>query len=186
MTGSCRYAIRDCSCGVRVALVAVWLSLGLWVLGERSSYDRSRRHADHDADALSSGLIDPRKLSRRRLRRVALGRLRGAASVAAAELVRRDGAKLYVIATGRRRSGRLRAVTVLTRGADPAAGQLLHTLIEARDAVWATGLLPLVGELPSVEGDRLLLELLVAGRLARSRTATQLEPRTGRLRVELG
>jgi HEAT repeats len=168
-----------------VALVAIGLSLGLWVVGERSSYDRARRRADHDADALSSGLIDPRTLSRRRLRRVALGRLRGAASVAAAELVRRDGAKLYVIATGRRRSGRLPALTVLTRGADPAAGELLDTLIEGGDAVWATGLLPLVGELPVVEGDRMLLELLVAGRLPRSRTATQLEPRSGRLRDEL-
>jgi HEAT repeat protein len=74
---------------------------------------------------------------------------------------------------------------VLARGGDPAAGQLVRTLIESRDAVDATGLLRLAGELPSAEADQLLLELLVAGRLARSRTATELEPRTSRLRDQL-
>ena len=170
---------------IAVALGATWLTLGLWLLGERSSYERVRRRTNHDADALSSGSTDPRGLSRRRLRRVALGRLRGAASVAAAELVRRDAAKFYVVATSRRRSARLRALTVLVRGGDPAAAQLVRTLIESRDPVGATGLLRLAGELPTADADQLLLELLVAGRLPRSRTATELEPRTGRLRDQL-
>lgn len=170
---------------IAVALGASWLSLGLWLLGERSSYDRARRRGNRDADALSSSRTDPHALSRRRLERVALGPLRGAASVAAAELVRQDAAKLYVVATGRRRAARLRALTVLARGGDPSAGQLVRTLIEAHDAVDATGLLRLAGELPTADADQLLLELLVAGRLPRSRTATELEPRTRRLRDQL-
>jgi HEAT repeats len=170
---------------ITIALGATWLSLGVWLLAERSSYDHARRRTDPDADALSSSRVDPRAFSRHRLRRVALGPLRGAASVAAAELVRRDSAGLYVVATGRRRSARMRALTVLARGGDPAAGQLVRTLIESRDAVDATGLLRLAGELPTAESDQLLLELLVAGRLSRSRTATELEPRTGRLRDQL-
>jgi hypothetical protein len=170
---------------IAVALGVTWLSLGVWLLGERSSYDRAHRRTSRDADRLSSGRVDPRALSRRRLRRVALGPLRGAASVAAKELVRRDEAGLYVVGTGRRRSTRLRALAVLVRGGDPAAGRLVRTLIDSRDPVSATSLLRLAGELPTAESDPLLLELLVAGRLPRSRTATELEPRTGRLRDKL-
>jgi HEAT repeat protein len=170
---------------IAVALGAIWFSLGAWLLGERSSHDRARRRADRDADALSSGTVNPRALSRRRLRRVALGPLRGAAGVAAAELVRRNRARLLVSAWGGRSSARMRANAVLIRGGDPVAGELLRALIDSCDPVGATSLLPYAGELPAAESDQLLLELLVAGRLSRSRTATELAPRTGRLRGEL-
>jgi hypothetical protein len=61
-----------------IALTAgvVWAMLALWLIGERTLYDAARQQVEHDSDALLGGTVDPRVLSRRRLRRIALGSLR--------------------------------------------------------------------------------------------------------------
>jgi len=80
----------------------------------------------------------------------------------------------------------MHALTLLARGRDVQAARLIRDAIGADDAGGATsGLLRLAGELPSFDADALLLEVLVAGRLSRSRTATELEPRAIRLRERL-
>jgi hypothetical protein len=137
-----------------------------------------------DADALDAG-VDAAILSRRRLRRVALGPARAAAGVAAAELVRRDAGRLRWAAARGRRGPRLRALVVLARGRDAGACEAVRAVFESGAGVATTDLLRLARELAPEDGDRLLLEALVAGRHLRSRTATELEPRTTRLHRDL-
>jgi HEAT repeat protein len=167
------------------ALGLVWAVASAWVLVERTLYDRGTARAERDAEALAAGSLDARSLSRRRLSRVALGPQSGAALVAAAALVHRDGPKLRAAASAGRRAARMHALAVLARGSDTGAGDLIRQAIDADDPEATNGLLRLASELPTVEADELLLEVLTAGRLSRSRTATELEPRTARLRRQL-
>jgi HEAT repeat protein len=170
---------------VASALGATWVVLGVWLLGERSLYDRGRARAELDTEALATRSVEARALSRRRLRRVALGPRSDAMVVAAWELVRRDGPRLRATAAAGPRAARLRALAILARARDASAVGLLRTMTKTAGADSTTGLLRLVAELPAVEADEVLLEVLVDGRLSRSRTATELEPRTPRLRREL-
>ena len=175
----------DLLAAIVAALGSTWVLLGLWLLGERSLHDRARAQADRDTRSLGSRAVEAPALSRARLRRVALGPRSDAAVIAAWELVRRDGPRLRTTATTGSRPSRLRALTVLARGRDAAAAELIRTAAETGKVTSTTGLLRLISELPNVEADGLLLEALIAGRLPRSRIATELEPRTTRLRREL-
>lgn len=167
-----------------IALGAGWALLGAWVLGDRTLFDRARTRAGRDADALTAG-ADAGALSRRRLRQVALGPRSGAAVLAAAELVHRDGPRLRASASSKAPAARMGALAVLARGSDSGAAGLIRDAIDAEDAGATNGLLRLASELPTADADALLLQVLVAGRLSRSRTATELEPRTARLRRPL-
>jgi HEAT repeat protein len=168
------------------ALGALWTLLALWVVADRTRYDRAQVRAATDLEGLTKGVAGAGTLSRRRLRRLALGTEGAAATLAAAELVRRDGPRLHRTAAARSRTARMRALALLARGRDAGAAALIRDAIDADDAGGATtGLLRLVSELPTADADVLLLEVLVAGRLSRSRTATELEPRTVRVRQRL-
>jgi HEAT repeat protein len=74
---------------------------------------------------------------------------------------------------------------VLARGSHADAAELIRETIDVEDPQATTGLLRLASELPTADADALLLEVLISGRLSRSRTATELEPRTKRLRPKL-
>jgi HEAT repeat protein len=167
------------------ALAGIWLLASAWVLVERTLYDNARTRAAGDADAIASGAVDVRTLSRRRLRRVALGPQSAAALAASAELVDRDGPRLRAAASARGRRARMGALAVLARGSDAGAAELIRRAIDADEPDATNGLLRLASELPKVEADELLLEVLVSGALSRSRTATELEPRTARVRRQL-
>jgi hypothetical protein len=179
------------------ALGAVWAALCAWLVGERTLHDRGRDQAARDTEALTRRTVESQQMSRQRLWRVALGPRSDAALVAAWELVRRDAPRLRLTATTGSRAMRLRALAVLARGRDPKAVDLLRSAIEQGDESTSRGLLRLVSELTSrgllrlvselspVDADELLLETLVAGTLSRSRAATELEPRAGRLHREL-
>jgi HEAT repeat protein len=168
------------------ALGALWALLALWVVVDRTRYDLAHARAASDVEGLTQGVAEARTLSSRRLRRLALGTGGAAAVLAAAELVRRDAPRLRRTAAAGSRTDRMRALTLLARGRDARAAALIRDAIDADDAGGAsTGLLRLVSELPTADADVLLVEVLVAGRLSRSRTATELEPRTARLRQRL-
>ena len=168
------------------ALGALWTVLAFWVVADRTGYDLAQARAASDVEGLRTEVTGTGSLSRRRLRRLALGPEGTAAGLAAAELVRRDGPRLLRAAGGRSRTARMHALALLARGRDARAAALIRDAIDARDAGGATtGLLRLASELPSSDADALLLEVLVAGPLPRSRTATELEPRTIRLRQRL-
>jgi HEAT repeat protein len=160
-----------------------WALLVAWLLGERSLHDRAGALAAADAAKLGAGL-DAATLPRRRLTRVALGPSDLAAGVAAAELVRRDPARLRAVAASGRRRSRLQALVVLARGRAAGARDAVRAVLESGSAA-TSDLLRLAGELAPEEGDELLLDVLVAGSSPRSRTATELEPRTARLRGRL-
>ena len=88
-------------------------------------------------------------------------------------------------AAGARKSARLRALTIVVRSGSPQAIGLLRAAARDDDASVVAAVVRLTSELPTRSADMLLLDVLVAGRHPRSRTATELEPRSARIRSEL-
>jgi len=169
-----------------VTLVLAWAFLGAFLLADRLLHDRGRARAAQDAAELAGDPDTARLLSRRRLRRLALGPPCEGAAVAARVLVRRRRASLRAAAERPRPpAARLHALTILVRGGDLRARRLLAAAVAGNDRAMTSALLRLAAELPETEGDELLLDVLVSGRHPRSRTATELEPRATRLRDEL-
>jgi HEAT repeat protein len=168
------------------SLGACWLTLAAWVLGARYSHDRAVRLRDSDAVALASGSLPVGDLSKRRLRRIALGANTPAAAVAARALVQVElPALLRRAADGRGKSTRLRALTILVRAGSPYAIDLLRAVLAGEEISLAASAVRLTSELETRAADVLLFDVLVEGRHPRSRTATELEPRAARLRAEL-
>jgi HEAT repeat protein len=168
------------------SLGACWLLLASGALAARYVHDRALRLRESDAEALCCGSLGPGDLSRRRLRRIALGPSTPAAAVAAPALAQAElPALLQRAANGRKRSVRLRALTILVRAGSPYAIDLLRAALAADDRSLAASAVRLTSELDTRAADVLLLDVLVEGRHPRSRTATELEPRAARLRPRL-
>jgi HEAT repeat protein len=165
--------------GATLALLVLWLALAAWVVGARLRHDRSRTRRAADARLLAGG-ADPERWRRHRLWRVADGEWIDGAAEAARELVSRDERRLRRRAhdQGFRRSHALR---VLTRGGSPVALILLRSALLTGSPEVRGAIVAIAGEQRDPRADELLLDVLVAGRHPRSRTATELAPRAARL-----
>jgi HEAT repeat protein len=94
-------------------------------------------------------------------------------------------ALLRCSAAGVRKAARLRALTIIVRSDSPRAIGLLRAAMAEEDMSIVASAVRLTSELPTRTADILLLDVLVEGRHPRSRTATELEPRSARIRSEL-
>ena len=167
-------------------LFACWIVLSAWVLVERALHDRLEEQSRLDAAAFDAGRLDLGSIARRRLLRLALGRDSAAARAAAGVVLAADEAG--VLSRARmpgNDNGRLRALTILVRGELPYAVGLIRRAVREGDVALNTSLLRLAAELKPAVADTLMLDILVVGAHPRSRTATELEPRTSRLLHEL-
>ena len=163
-----------------------WAMLSSWVLGSRYIYDRALLRRARDVERLEADSLQVRDLSPRRLRRIAVGPLCPASTIAACALVRdEESALLQRAAGGGRKSARIRALTIVARAGSPRALGLLRDAVGEEDTSIVAGAVRLASELTTRGADILLLDVLLAGRHPRSRTATELEPRSGRIRQEL-
>jgi hypothetical protein len=70
-----------------VSLGLSWVTLSAWVLGNRYAYDRASNRRAADVERLEDGTVQAVDLSKRRLRRVAVGKRSPASAVAARALV---------------------------------------------------------------------------------------------------
>ena len=166
-----------------VSLGLLWFALSAWVLGNRYLYDRASKRRAADVERLEDGTVQAVDLSKRRLRRVALGTRSPASAIAARALVNEDhSAVLRCTAAGVRKGARLRALTIMVRSDSPRAVGLLRTAVADEDMSIVASAVRLTSELSSRSADILLLDVLVEGSHPRSRTATELEPRSGRIR----
>ncbi len=169
-----------------VSLGLCWITLSAWVLGSRYAHDRALLRRAGDVEGLESGKLQAGDLSRRRLRRVALGRRSPASVIAARALVQEEhSALLRCSGAGVRKTSRLRALTIIVRSDSPQAISLLRAALAEEDMSIVASAVRLTSELPTRAADILLLDVLVEGRHPRSRTATELEPRSARTRGEL-
>ena len=169
-----------------VSLGLAWVTLSAWVLGNRYVYDRASNRRRADVEGLETGTLRAVDLSKRRLRRVALGTRSPASAMAARALVEaQHPALLRRAAAGVRRGARLRALTIMVRSDSPRAVGLLRTAVRDADLAIGASAVRLTSELSSRAADILLLDVLVEGSHPRSRTATELEPRSARIRREL-
>ena len=169
-----------------VSLGLSWLTLSAWVLGNRHVYDRVSKRRAADVEALEDGTLHVVDMSKRRLRRIALGTRSSASGMAARALVHEQhSALLRCTSAGVRKGARLRALTIMVRSDSPRAVGLLRTAVAYVDALIVASAVRLTSELSSRAADILLLDVLVEGSHPRSRTATELEPRSGRIRGEL-
>lgn len=169
-----------------VSTGAGWVTLSAWVLGNRYVHDRVSHRRAADVERLEDGSLDAGDLSRRRLRRVALGTRSSASAIAARALVHeRDAALLRSSGARVRKGARLRALTIVVRSDSPRAIGLLREAVADADISIVAGAVRLTSELTTRAADILLLDVLVKGTHPRSRTATELEPRCRRIRTEL-
>ena len=167
-------------------LATGWVTLSAWVLGNRYLHDRAAQRRASDVERLVDGTLQGADLSRRRLRRVALGTRSPASAIAARALVHEDYAGLLRCTLwGARKATRLRALTIFVRSDAPRAVSLLRAAVADTDPSIVASAVRLTSELSTRPADILLLDVLVDGSHPRSRTATELEPRSGRIRVEL-
>ena len=163
-----------------------WVTLSAWVLGNRYAYDRASERRAADVERLEDGSLRAGDLSKRRLRGVALGTRSPASSIAARALVHDDyAALLRCTLAGVRKAARLRALTILVRSDSPRAVSLLRAAVADMDMSIVASAVRLTSELSSRAADILLLDVLVEGSHPRSRTATELEPRSDRIRNDL-
>ena len=163
-----------------------WVTLSAWVLGNRYAYDRASERRAADVERLEDGSLRAGDLSKRRLRRVALGTRSPASAIAARALVHEDyAAVLRCTTAGVRKAARLRALTIMVRSDSPRAVTLLRAAVADVDMSIVASAVRLTSELSSRAADILLLDVLVEGSHPRSRTATELEPRSGRIRGDL-
>ena len=167
-----------------LVLLVLWLALAAWVVGARLAHDRLVRLRRRDADLLELG-VDPRRWSRRRLKRTAGGEPSPGAAKAARELVRRQGPRLRRLAQRRNHHDRAHALRVLTRGGSRFAFDLLRTAYANGSPDNRAAVVAIAAEQERPEADDLLLDILVTGAHPRSRTATELAPRARRLLPEL-
>ena len=169
--------------GATAALFVLWLALAAWVVGARVEHDRLVRVRRRDA-ALLVGGADPKEWSRRRLWRTADGAWLPGVAEAARELVARDGPRLrrLAISGSQRRSHALR---VLTRGGSTFAFRLLRSALDSDSPDVRAAIVAIAAEQQTPPADDLLLRILVDGSHPRSRTATELAPRTRRLVPQL-
>ncbi|MEO5575961.1 MAG: HEAT repeat domain-containing protein [Gaiellaceae bacterium] len=88
-------------------------------------------------------------------------------------------------AAGVRKAARLRALTIIVRSDSPQAISLLRAALAEEDVSIVASAVRLTSELSTRAADILLLDVLVEGRYPRSRTATELEPRSARTHGQL-
>jgi hypothetical protein len=162
-----------------------WFALSSWLLGSRYIYDRAVLLRARDVERLEAGSLQVRDLSPRRLRRIAVGPFSPASTIAACALVRGEESALLRRAAGGRKSSRLRALTIIVRAGSPRALGLLRAAVGDEDTSIVAGAVRLTSELTTRDADNLLLDVLLEGSHPRSRTATELEPRSARMRSEL-
>ena len=167
-------------------LFGCWASLGAWVLADRWLHDRVGERSRLDADAYSDGRLELASIGRRRLKQLALGPDSPTAVAAAGDLVGARWFRLVARASAPGQSrARIEALTILVRAGFPDGLALVRAAIAENDSALTTAVLRLVGERQTEDADTLLLEVLVTGAHPRARTATELEPRAGRLRERL-
>ena len=167
-------------------LFVCWIVLAAWVLVERALHDRLEEQSRLDIEAFDAGRLDLGGIARRRLVRLALGRDSPAARAAARVVLAAD--ESGVLARARmpgNDNGRLHALTILVRGELPYAVGLIRRAVREGDVALNTSLLRLGAELEPGVADTLMLDILLVGAHPRSRTATELGPRTSRLIQEL-
>jgi HEAT repeat protein len=168
------------------SLFGCWAVLGCWVLLDRRLHDRVRDRSREDAGAYAVGRLDLASVGRRRLERLALGPNSPTAVAAAGNLVGARWFRLVARASAPGASqSRLHALTILVRAAFPDGLALIRAAIDENDPALTTAVLRIAAERQTDEADALLLEVLVTGAHPRARTATELEPRAGRLRERL-
>jgi hypothetical protein len=168
------------------SLFCCWAALGAWVLVDRFLHDRAHDRSRSDAEAYANGRLDLAGIGRRRRTQLAHGPSSPAAAAAASCLV---GARWFPLVArasvpGQSRA-RLQALTILVRAGFPDSLALIRAAIAENDPALTTVVLRLAAERQTEEADALLLEVLVTGAHPRARTATELEPRTARLRERL-
>ena len=167
-----------------VVAAAAWVALAAWIIGDRLFHDRRVARTERDARALAPGKHEPSRYSWRRLSQVADGPYGGSSTIAARELVRRNEWRL-VSAALKPGFARTHALRELVRGGSERAFPLMRAARAAGESDVVAATIAIAGGIDTTESNRFLLDVLIAGDIARSRTADQLVPRVPRIVPEL-